>query len=461
MRILHVSWGFSPWLGGGLVAYAEGVMAGQAARGHEVSAFLAGRHLPFARRPFVRRRRWRGVRVHELVNSPIAQHWSRGTLRPDRDLDEPDTERHFARVLAREAPEVVHFQHLAGVPSSLIALAAGAGARTVMTLEDYQPLCPTLKLYDSHGLICLRHEVGAECARCCRDAPADAAHLVDQTVRFELVRLKQRLPGARRLSLGRAGHALGGLPGSATRAAAPAPASPVEYQRRREVNLTRLRSVDRLIAQSARVAEIYAGLGVEHPRMHTMQLTLPHLERLHPRRLEAPPRPVTFATLNGAASPAKGADVLLGALRLLAGERFRLLVFGQVHEPGAFAAFPGVELRGPYAAADLDARLEEVDVGIVPSVWEEAYGYVGPELLAKGIPVIGSARGGIVEYTRDGETGWLNRSASAQELAAHMRSAIRRPDEVLRLHRAVVAQRAALIKPMARHLDELDALYAS
>jgi len=219
VRLLHVSWGFSPWLGGGLVAYAEGLMEGQAARGHEVAAFISARHYPALRRPRLRRWTRRGVRYHELVNSPIVQHWSRGTRDPLRDLAEPESERRFAEVLARVRPQVVHFQHLAGVPSSLLAMARDAGARTVMTLEDYQPLCPTLKLYDSHGLICLRHEVGRECARCCRDAPGDARHLVEETVRHDLVALKERLPVLRRVSFGRAGHAVGGVPSRATRAA--------------------------------------------------------------------------------------------------------------------------------------------------------------------------------------------------------------------------------------------------
>jgi glycosyltransferase involved in cell wall biosynthesis len=462
VRVLHVSWGFSPWLGGGLVAYAEGLMAGQAARGHHVAGFIGGRHLPLARRPFIRRRRRGAVTVHELLNTPIPQHWSAGTLRPDRDLREPVSERWFSRVLARETPDIVHFQHLAGLPSSLIGLAAGAGARTVMTLEDYQPLCPTLKLYDSHGLICLRHDVGAECARCCREAPGDAAHLVEQTARHTLVAAKLRVPGLRRVSFGRAGHAVGGLPTRSAATAGGRPAPAAEYQRRREENVRRLDAVDLLIAQSPRLAEIYSALGVDNPSLTPLQLTLPHIERLTPRRLAAPPDPVTFATMNGAASPAKGARVLLEAARALQGERFRLLVLGQVHAPlrAEMAAIEGVELRGEYDAGDLDVLLGEVDVGLVPSVWEEAYGFVGPEFLAKGIPVIGSALGGIPEYVRDGETGWLNRSASASELAAHMRTAVRRPDEVLALHRQVVARRTELIKPMAAHLDEVDALYA-
>ncbi len=461
MRILHVTWGFSPWLGGGLVAYAEGLMEGQAARGHAVSAFLAGRHLPWIRRPLMHRWKRRGVTIHELVNGPIPQHWSAGTRRPERDLAESECETRFAAVLERERPQIVHFQHLAGLPSSLIGLAASTGARTVMTLEDYQLLCPTFKLYDSHGSICTRRVVGAECALCCGEAPTNDAHLVEQTVRHELVTMKGRIPGLRRLSLGRAGYAIGGLPRRPPSAPRASPAPPHEYQHRRDENLSRLDSVDVLIAQSPRVAEIYRALGVTNPSLDSMQLTLPHLEHLRPRRLQAPPRPVTFGTLNGAASPEKGAEVLLDAVRRLRGERFRVLVWGKVHPPIAeeLAALPGVELRGAYTATDLDTLLDEVDVGVVPSVWEEAYGFVGIELLAKGIPLIGSALGGITDYVRHGETGWLNRSASAEELAVHMSEANRNPERVLALHRSVVARRAELIKPMAGHLDEVDALY--
>jgi glycosyltransferase involved in cell wall biosynthesis len=269
------------------------------------------------------------------------------------------------------------------------------------------------------------------------------------------------VPGLRRISFGRAGYAVGGVPGRAVRSEGGGPAEPEAYQRRREENLRRLDGVDALIAQSRRVAEIYRTLGVRNPSLTPMQLTLPHIERLTPRRLEAPPARVAFAALNGAASAAKGARLLLEVARELAGEPYRLLVLGHVDDGlrAELASFAEVEMRGEYSTTTLDAALDEVDVGLVPSVWEEAYGYVGPELLAKGIPVIGNAIGGIPEYVRDGETGWLNRSCSAPELAVHMRAAIRAPEEVLRLHRSVLARRRELIKPMADHLAEVEAVY--
>jgi glycosyltransferase involved in cell wall biosynthesis len=79
--------------------------------------------------------------------------------------------------------------------------------------------------------------------------------------------------------------------------------------------------------------------------------------------------------------------------------------------------------------------------------------------LAKGIPVIGSALGGIPEYVRDGETGWLNHTASAEELARHMAEAIREPHRVLALHRGVIERRDELIRPMAEHVAEIEMVY--
>jgi glycosyltransferase involved in cell wall biosynthesis len=215
---------------------------------------------------------------------------------------------------------------------------------------------------------------------------------------------------------------------------------------------------------SHRVAEIYSQLGVESSRMRTLHLTLAHIERLRPRRFRAGSR-LTFATLSGLESEAKGARLLLETARLLSDRasegRFRLLVFG--HADGRFAEearrLPGVEIRGRFAPGELDTILNDVDVGIMPSIWEEAYGYAGVEFLAKGIPVIANAIGGMTDYTREGETGWLNRSCSAAELARLIGDLIDRPDQVAELNAHLLASRGSIVKPLARHAEEMDAVY--
>src|SRR5437588_2825020 len=181
-----------------------------------------------------------------------------------------------------------------------------------------------------------------------------------------------------------------------------------------------------------------------------MQLTLRHLARMRPRTIDAPPVPIHFATLNGRAAVAKGTEVIIRALELLHQEdlagRFTLTVLGAAspETQRRLEQFPSARYAGGYDVTMLDEKLDRFDVGIVPSVWEEAYGYVGVEFLAKGIPVIGNRRGGIVEYTREGGTGWGNEDASGDGLAAIIAQLLRYPAQVLEMRRRVVASRDTL-----------------
>ena len=465
MRVLHVGSGFRPWRAGGLVAYVEDLMDEQVRRGHEVTYFFSGRLYPLLGGPRLRRWHRRGLTMLEVINSPLHDHGRQ----PEVELAEPRLEAMLERTLRDLRPEVVHVQELAGLPSSALDVIRAAGAPTVFTLQDYFPLCPAFKLLDSEGRVCLRREVGADCVATTAADQRDPGLLIEATIRHHI----RRSPRLRRAyesqrsgpPMRRMEARLIRLELARRRRAMPTPVDPAAaFQRRRDVNVARLNRVDALVAMSTRVAEIYAELGVERQRLRTLQLTLGHIEHLTPRR-RVPAAPMTFATLAGFESAAKGGPLLLEAMRLLerrAGDgSFRLLVFGKVDPKFEELAngVPGLEVRGPFVRPDLDAMLDEVDVGIVPSVWEEAYGYAGVEFLAKGIPVIANAVGGMTDYTRDGETGWLNRSCSAAELADIIDGVLERPDEVAQLNAKLLAARDSVVKTMARHAEEMEAVY--
>jgi glycosyltransferase involved in cell wall biosynthesis len=464
LRALHVGSGFRPWRRGGLVAYIEDLMAAQRRRGHAPSYFFSGRHYPYIQGPRMRRLERGGISMFEVVNSPLYDHGRQ----PDLELSEPQIERMFARTVNEVEPDVVHFQELAGLPSSLIDVAGDLGVPTVLTLQDYYLLCPMFKLRDADGRPCLRH-AGADCARAVDADPRDPALLVEATIHHDLATTR----GVGRIAA-RAGHARvhrvaralaersdrngdHGRGEPAARAAA--------FQRRRDVNVERLNRIDRLVAMSNRVAEIYTERGVSADRLQVMHLTLDHIDRIRPREAR-PEGSIVFGTLAGLESEAKGARVLLDAIRLVAGRvdpgRFRVAVFGHLHDDYAETAraLPSIDVRGLYAPHDLDAILDEVHVGLMTSVWEEAYGYAGVEFLAKGIPVIANAIGGVVDYARDGETAWLNRSCSAEELASIMVDVIERPEQIATLNANLLRERPKLVKSIDQHAEETDALYS-
>lgn len=456
MRILHVGTGFRPLRRGGLVAYVEDVIDEQVRRGHDVAYLFAGRYRPIGA---TRLHRWRRgpVEMLEILNSPIHDHGRQ----PDLEVSEPRIERLAREAIAGFRPDVVHVQELAGLPFSLLDVARESGAVVILTLQDYFAVCPAFKLLDHEGELCLRHDDGEACVATTSAEARDPAALLHASLRHDLWRIR----GIRRLPPDRRRPVVDALSEAVTALARPrfraGRGDAAAFQHRRELNVERLNRVDRIVAMSGRVAELHAQLGVDPARLRTMRLTLASIERLRPR-MRRPGSPVTFATLGGSESPAKGSRLLLEAARALTGTPgFRLLVLGHP-EPAFLAAardVPEIEIHGPYAPEQLDALLDDVDVGIVPSVWEEAYGYAGVEFLAKGIPVIGNARGGIVEYVHDGETGWLNRSAGAAELAAIMRGIAERPEQVDALNARLRERHDELVLTMAQHGDELDALY--
>ncbi len=462
MRILHVGSGFRPWRRGGLVAYCEDLMQEQVRRGHEVSYFFSGRQYPYVTGPRLRRWERDGVAMLEVVNSPLYDHGRQ----PELEVEEPGIERMLARLIGELRPNLVHVQELAGLPSSVLDVAGDSGLATVATLQDYFPLCSTFKLLDSNGEVCLRTRIGQDCAATTAVDQRGPSLMFEATVGHEIRRLPliRRIDPARRdprvLQLAR----VVARAGEARRLRHRPPSAPEAFQRRRDMNVERLNRADRVIAMSHRAGEIYSLLGVDSDRLRTLQLTLEHIEHLRPRRPQGTP-PVTFATLGGGESVAKGSRLLLDATRSLsdaaAEGRFRLLIFGFVDPAVAdeVREMPGVELRGGYPPGELDRLLAEVDVGIMPSIWEEAYGYAGVEFLAKGIPVIATAIGGMVEYTREGQTGWLNHSRSPEELARIMLDVIEHPKQIADLNAKLRAQRDTIVKPLSRHAEELEALY--
>lgn len=471
MRILHIGYGFRPWRHGGLIAYAEDVMDAQTRRGDEVTYFFRGRHYPLA--PDDRLHAWerRGVAMREVLNSTLTFGGDNGTLTPEADLTHPPSEVAFLKVLREQRPEIIHVQEVIGLPTSLIDIAIAHGVPIIATLQDYFPLCPVLKLYDVDDQLCNRHDVGAQCARCSATAPSSRRMFMSMTVAYEL---RRRLGAERGERLVRAGERVlartVGPPGTAPNAPPPPPPAAdddraLRYQARRDINVARLSRMDALVAQSHRVAEIYCELGVDASRVRVLHLTLRHLQDLHSQRFEAPPSPVRFVTLNGAASRQKGADVILGAATALHREglaaRFTLDLYGYTADwaRAQLEPIPNVNVHAGYAQQAIDQVLDGYHVGIVPSVWEEAYGYVGPEFLSKGIPVIGNARGGIVDYTHDGTTGWVNHTSDAAGLAEIIRSIVSDPQQVVDRNAWILAHRSELIKPLERHVGELDALY--
>jgi glycosyltransferase involved in cell wall biosynthesis len=77
-----------------------------------------------------------------------------------------------------------------------------------------------------------------------------------------------------------------------------------------------------------------------------------------------------------------------------------------------------VRFAGQLGRAELHEAYGACDAVVFPVVWQEPWGLVPLEAMARGRPVVATGRGGSAEYLRDGENCLLFEAGDAPALAA-------------------------------------------
>jgi len=151
---------------------------------------------------------------------------------------------------------------------------------------------------------------------------------------------------------------------------------------------------------------LYAGQLVEHKGVHTAVEAMAHLAQNHLAQ-------DVQLTVVGAGHPAYEA----GLRR-------------KVDETGLRDY---VHFRTPVAAHEMPAVLDEHDVLIFPSIYEEPLARMTQEALASGIVVVGTLTGGTPEILKDGENGLTFAAGDASGLARQIERLLEEHDLAARL----------------------------
>jgi glycosyltransferase involved in cell wall biosynthesis len=133
----------------------------------------------------------------------------------------------------------------------------------------------------------------------------------------------------------------------------------------------------------------------------------------------------------GALTPQKGVELLLQSARQLPPGAFELKIAGAgapAYEAHLREQSNGLQDAFFCGFVPTQEFLSQIDVLVVPSLWNEPQGIVVAEAFSAGVPVIGSMRGGIPEVVEDGITGCLFEPTNVGSLTAAMKLFIQRPE---------------------------------
>jgi glycosyltransferase involved in cell wall biosynthesis len=483
-RILYYNW--VPFdddekRGGGVSIYQRNLVEALVARGIPVDFFSAGlaydledltpRFVPtdnvFAPR----------ARSFELVNSPVMSPGHSAFGQNARLFDRGPAFDAFLAFLRANGPyDILHFNNIEGIPFSFLDLKAECpDTRIVLSHHNYFAVCPQVNLWHREREHCTDYDLGRKCADCLVHRPPRSEILAAQQLSTMIKRAGLTAQSPVFLRAFRSEETPALLMELAKRNHTeflqddPLPVDPLEesgFARRRHRAVELLnRSVDLHLAVSERVARVIGSYGIDAAKTRVSYIGTKHGETLataNRRQALAKPGSLSMVFM-GYMRADKGFYFLLDALEQLPPAIARNL---RVKLAAKSVKDPMVEKRlraldrhlgalehiDGYAHADLPAILKDVDLGVVPVLWEDNLPQVALEIMSHGVPILTADRGGAQELA--GNPDFTFAAGSTRAFA----------EAVRRLQTGEVAlgsfwDRAMALRSMDDHLDELMAFY--
>ena len=119
-----------------------------------------------------------------------------------------------------------------------------------------------------------------------------------------------------------------------------------------------------------------------------------------------------------------------------------------------------VEFAGWVAQADMPTLYQRCAFVVMPSLWPEPYGRVGPEAFLHGRPVVAYAVGGISDWLADGKNGYLATPGDIGSLSIAIMRLLENPDACERMGRAA-REEAHLRWNADAHVQKLETCFQS
>lgn len=414
MRILHVVHQYPPDHVGGTELYTQAMARRQATAGHEVAVFC-----PESGARDARPDTEAGVRVYRVGGG------RRGRASVFLStLGAARLSAAFDAVLAAEHPDIVHLQHMMGLPSSMISSIMARGIPWIITLHDYWYGCANAQLLTNYD-----------------ETPCAG-------------------PDERFNNCGRCALARVGLPAPAAAATFVAPL----MARRNRALQPIFDGAAAVLASTPFVRQAHAAMGFPAGRIDILplgadvspaQITVAREAR---RRLE-PDRPFHIGYIGGL-NHRKGVHVLIAAVNRLP-EGVTLSVFGDpaaypeyAAELRAAAVHPGIRFEGPLTREALWPALGAMDVLVLPTLWYETWGLVVQEAFAAGVPVLASRIGVMPDVIEDGVNGLLFAPGDAPGLSRLLLELMDNPAQIAKMRAGIPP-----VMSMDEHAARLEAIY--
>ncbi|MBP1911657.1 glycosyltransferase family 4 protein [Thermococcus stetteri] len=406
MKILQVVHGFPPKKRAGTEIYTY-YLSKELAKRHEVHVLYPS--LGNVKKPTSVSFTREGLILHELKlpKNKVRRFWN--LLFFENTYMNKNVEEIFKKLLKEIKPDIIHFEHLIGLSTTLIDIAKEFDVSAVLTLHDYWFMCPNIQLLKYDYAICEGPEPN-KCRECW--VKRQASILSEALNHYHIPKLlvKKPLEFVIRESN-----------------------SPEKFKRRNEYLKNLVLKVDKIIAPSRFLREMFIKYGIPEDKIVYSEngYNLDAFKGF--KKKEKDTDKIIFGFVGGI-SKHKGVHILVDAFMNVPKDKAELRIYGNYNPNSRYikeilvkTKSRNIKFMGRFE--DVKEPYSEIDILVVPSIWHETGGpLVVKEAFATKTPVIASNIGCIPEFVENGKTGLLFKPNDTKDLYKKIMEIIENPE---------------------------------
>ena len=450
MNILHYSLGFPPFRRGGMTQYCVNLMEEQVKDGHKVGLLWPGRLHNLNQKSYIEKKQKYAIKddlfcdSYELIN-PLPIPLMDGIKYPEMYLIEKDKEE-YREFFHSHQFDVLHIHSFMGLPAELVDAAHEVGIKTIFTTHDYFPLCPRCNLFHS-GKDCIEDHDCEDCVSCNQNGLSLNKMKLFQSNFYRFIKENTLVKILRE----RHNRKMYDATEQVVEVRIKDTTKQLAYQKLRKRNLTVLEGLDVIHFNSTNTLCVYQGRGYSGQNAQLISISNGAIE--NHKKIRSVNGKIRFGYL-GPITTHKGYNLFKNSCDALweSGIRnFEAHIFVELDNPA-----PYMICHKPYKYDELPNVMNQFDILVTPSEWEETFGFTVLEALSYGLPVIVSNKVGAKDIIVEGKNGFIV-DCDVQALKKCMLGLIENPQRVNSMNEYIVND--CQVKTMAIHAKEIEELY--
>ncbi|MGN1154363.1 MAG: glycosyltransferase, partial [Candidatus Gastranaerophilaceae bacterium] len=342
----------------------------------------------------------------EIINSSIMAPAFAMYMNPKKFIEDNGSYEIFDKFIKENGPfDVIHFNNIEGISINVLKLKEKyPNTKFIVSIHNYQPICPLVQYFQNHNTcICNDFNNGQECLKC-SDIKPNKKEYYKRGRNFYYDKLtgnKKFLRLPFKLFCKFFKYRTKRYIGSTDTM------KPEQYAKYRKHNVEVLNKyADYILAVSERVRQIMVENGCSSDKVITSYIGTKFAEHELKHSVAKTTKPFTIAYL-GYERIDKGFFFLIDALSKLDKEIAKninvVLAVAHIHKENyvdKLDNFNKVIVHNGYTHEKLPDILKDVNLGIVPVLWEDNLPQVAIEMVALGVPILCSSFGGASELCK-------------------------------------------------------------